>query len=673
MVRLSLLAGLLVAGVAIPTAAVAALTTRDVTEEVMELPLELEDVPNPQTTELFAANGDQLAYFYEENRQDVPLDDISQTMRDAVIAIEDYRFYEHGALDVQGTLRALVNNASGGQTQGGSTLTQQLAKLTTLQQATTPEDRAAAVETTPARKLRELKLAIGLEERYSKDEILEQYLNIAYYGSGAYGVNAASQRYFSVAPADLDAGQAALLAGVVQNPVEFDPRVYPERALQRRNTVLAVMAQRGRISEEEASQLSAEPLGIDETEFANGCHGSAASFSCDYIQRVLLEEPALGDTVEERRDQLQSGGLTIRSTIDPAMQDATNAAASDHVDPTDQAIGALAMVEPGTGRVRALGQSRPMGENLEAGQSYLNFTVPERWGDAAGFQGGSTFKLFTAAAALREGIPTGQNYNSPQDMTMPAGTYTTCEGLGVDEWSLSNSTGSGSFDMYAGLRQSVNTYFAQLERDAGLCETVQMAQDMGIDVPDNDEVGPFTLGATNVSPLDLAAAYAVPASGGMYCEPQPIEEILDREGNVIKAYEPECDRVLTEEEAAQLNDMLRGVQEPGGFGYQSGTGLNIPSAAKTGTSNSTMSVTYAGYTPELATAAMIAGANPEGQPQDLRGTTIKGRVPGGIASGSGLAGPMWAQAMQAVQGQLTPVDFTPPPRGGPDTTDEADE
>ncbi|MBM9464162.1 penicillin-binding protein [Aeromicrobium sp. YIM 150415] len=662
--RLSALAGLIVAAVAVPAATAATMTTREVTKDVMELPLTLEDVPNPQTTELFASNGDRLAYFYEENRQDIPLDEIAPVMQDAIISIEDYRFYEHGALDLQGTLRALVNNAGGGGTQGGSTLTQQLVKLTTLQQATTAEQRAAAVETTAARKVRELKLAINFEEKYTKDEILERYLNIAYFGSGAYGVNAAAQRYFSVSPAELTAGQAALIAGLVQNPVQFDPRVYPERALQRRNTVLAVMAQRGKISADEATQLSEEPLGLNETEFANGCYGSVAAFSCDYIQRLLLEEPALGDTRDERLRQLQRGGLTIKSNIDIGMQNAANAAASDHVDPTDQAIGALAMIEPGTGKVRALAQSRPMGDNAEAGQSYLNYTVPKQWGDANGFQAGSTFKMFTVAAALRKGIPVTKSYNSPQNMTMPAGSYFTCEGNGVGPWPLANSTGAGTFNMYTGTRQSVNTYFSQLERDAGLCETVSMAEAMGIQVPDQDKVGPFTLGATDVSPLDLAAAYAVPASGGMYCKPQPIDEILDRQGNVVKKYEPECDRVLTDEEAAQINDILRGVQEPGGFGYQT-AGLSIPSAAKTGTTNDTMSVTYAGYTPELATAAMIAGANQQGQPHDLRGVVIKGRVPGGIASGSGLAGPMWGQAMRAIQGQLAPVDFAPPPRRQP--------
>lgn len=662
--RLSAIAGLILAAIAVPAATAATITTRDLTSEVMNLPLELQDVPNPQTTELFASNGDRLAYFYEENRQDIPLDEISPVMQESLVALEDYRFYEHGALDLRGTLRAAVNNAAEGQTQGGSTITQQLVKLTALQQATTPEQRKAATEQSVARKVRELKLAIGFEEKYTKDEILEKYLNIAYFGSGAYGINSASQRYFSIPPKDLDLKQAALLAGLVRNPVEFDPEVYPERALQRRNTVLSVMAQRGAIKKEEAQKLSEEPLGLNTTEFGNGCVSSPASFSCDYIRRLLLEEPALGDTPEERNRQLKRGGLQIKSNIDPGMQNAANDAAANHVDPTDQAIGGLAMVEPGTGKVRALAQSRPMGDNKEAGESYLNFTVPERYGQSMGFQAGSTFKMFTVAAALRKGMGVGTSYNAPQDMTIPAGTYFTCDGDGTGPWSVSNSTGAGSFNMYTGTRQSVNTYFAQLERDAGLCETVQMAEAMGIDT-EGSVYPSFTLGITDVSPLDMAAAYAVPASGGMYCKPQPIAEILDREGNVIKKYEPECDRVLTDEESAQVNDILRGVQEPGGFGYQSGTGLNIPSAAKTGTTNSTKAVWYAGYTPELASAAMIAGANAEGQPQDLRGVVIKGRVPGNIASGSGLAGPLWAQAMQAIQGQLTPANFAPPPQRAP--------
>ena len=668
--RLAALAGVIVAAIVTPATALVAATATQAADDVLSLPLELTDGTSPQTSRLYAAGGELLAYFYEENRQEVPLEKISPVMQEAILAIEDRRFYEHGALDLEGTLRALLNNAAEGQTQGGSTITQQLVKLILVQQAVTEEQRKAATEQSVARKVRELRLAVDYEKKHSKDEILARYLNIAYFGDGAYGIAAAASHYFSVTPEELTVPQAATLAGLVKNPVEFDPSIYPERALQRRNTVLSVMAEQGKISQQESEDLQATDLGLNVTEYPNGCVTSQASFACDYIRRYLLEDPALGATEDERRERLERGGLTIKTNIDLGMQVAANEAVAANVQATDQAIGALAMVEPGTGKVKGLAQSRPMGRDKAAGQSFINFTVPTEYGQSLGFQAGSTFKIFTAAAALQQGIGVNKTYNSPPDMTVPAGTYFDCEGGGTSPWEVSNSTTSGTKNMYSGLRESVNTYFAQLERDAGLCNVVRMAEAMGIKVPssgpENAVVPSFTLGPLPVSPLDMAAAYAVPASGGMYCKPLPVTEVLDINGETIKTYEPECNRAMSPEVAAQLNDILRGLQQPGGFGYNAGTGLNVPSAAKTGTTNDNKSVWYTGYTPELSTAAMIAGADIDGTPINLAGVQVNGRIVSyNEAAGSALAGPMWAAAMRAIQNFLSPVDFQPPPRQGP--------
>ncbi len=673
LVALATVSGVLVAAAIVPATAVLSRTANDVSTDITKLPLSLADTPNPQTTRLYASNGDLIAYFYNENREDVSLKQISPNMRKAIIAIEDNRFYEHGALDLKGTLRALVNNASEGQTQGGSSITQQLVKLTLLQQAQTKEQRQAAVAKSTARKIRELKLAINYEEQHSKSEILQRYLNIAYFGSGAYGINSASNRYFSVDPDKLTVLQSATLAGLVRNPVEFDPRFYPERALQRRNTVLAVMAEQGKITAAESRKLQAEPLGLKTTTFNRGCVSTSAEFSCDYIRRYLLLDDALGSTVAERQRTLENGGLKIKSNIDLRMQKAVNRAVKGAADPTDRALAALALVEPGTGKVRGLGQSHPMGSNRKKGESYINFTVPRRYGDSGGFPAGSTFKMFTVAAALKKGISPGKSYNSPQTMNLPSGTFFDCTGGGTGPWRVSNSTGSGSFNMYTGTRRSVNTYFAQLERDAGLCATVKAAESMGITVPypdgtttANNQVPSFTLGVTDVSPLDMAAAYATPASGGEYCEPLPVDEILDRNGKVLKKYEPKCKRVMTKDQANQINDILRGVQEPGGFGFQAGTGLRIPSAAKTGTTQDNKSVWYAGYTPEISAAAMLAAADSRGRPITLVGQKVKGRFLsfGGVA-GSGLAGPLWKAAMGTIQNYVSPTPFERPQSGQP--------
>ncbi len=673
LVALATVSGVLVAAAIVPATAVLSRTANDVSTDITKLPLSLADTPNPQTTRLYASNGDLIAYFYNENREDVSLKKISPNMRRAIIAIEDNRFYEHGALDLKGTLRALVNNASEGQTQGGSSITQQLVKLTLLQQAQTKEQRQAAVAKSTARKIRELKLAINYEEQHSKSEILQRYLNIAYFGSGAYGINSASNRYFSVDPDKLTILQSATLAGLVRNPVEFDPRFYPERALQRRNTVLAVMAEQGKISAAQSRELQAKPLGLKTTTFNRGCVSTSAEFSCDYIRRYLLLDDALGSTVAERQRTLENGGLRIKSNIDLRMQKAVNRAVKGAADPTDRALAALALVEPGTGKVRGLGQSHPMGANRKKGESYINFTVPRRYGDSGGFPAGSTFKMFTVAAALKKGIPPGKTYNSPQTMNLPTGTFFDCTGGGTGPWRVSNSTGAGSFNMYTGTRRSVNTYFAQLERDAGLCATVKAAESMGITVPypdgtttANNQVPSFTLGVTDVSPLDMAAAYATPASGGEYCEPLPVDEILDRNGKVLKKYTPQCKRVMSKEQANQINDILRGVQEPGGFGFQAGTGLNIPSAAKTGTTQDNKSVWYAGYTPEISAAAMLAAADSRGRPITLVGQRVKGRFLsfGGVA-GSGLAGPLWKAAMGTIQNYVSPTPFERPRSGQP--------
>ena len=666
MARLSAIAGVMVAALLIPATTFVAVTANNLSKQALDLPLELRQTPNPQTTRLLASNGDLLAYFYNENRQDVPLKDISTNMQNAILSIEDNRFYQHGAIDLKGTLRALVNNASDGQTQGGSSITQQLVKLTLVQQAATKAQQKAATEKTTARKIRELKYAISYEKSHTKKEILERYLNIAYFGDGAYGISAAAFHYFSVSPDKLSVQQAATIAGLVKNPVQFDPNAYPERALQRRNTVLSVMAKLGKITNADAEKLMAKPLDLKVTKYPNGCVSTVAAFSCDYIRRYLLDEPALGTTPDERKQRLLTGGLTIKSNIDIRMQKAANSAVNTTVAPKDQAIGALAMVEPGTGKVRGVAQSRPLGSDVKKGESSIDFAVPTEYGSSGGFQAGSTFKMFTIFAALKKGLDVSKTYRAPGTITMPSGTYFDCDGGGTGVWTPKNSTGNGTFNMYTGTRRSVNTYFAQLERDTGLCNVVQSAESMGIKVPKNQQVPAFTLGVVSVSPLDMAAAYATAASGGEYCKPEPIASITDLDDKTIKKYDPECTKVMSKDEAAQINDILRGVQEPGGFGYSNGTALNIPSAAKTGTINDNKAVWFMGYTPELVTASMIAGVNAKGQPRSLVGHTLKG-IPVSFASagGSSLAGPMWKKAMGVIQGFLTPTAFDLPPKRQP--------
>lgn len=658
MALLSLFAGVLVAGLAIPVAAFVGVTSNSVARGFDELPLELRETPIPQRSKVLAADGSLITYFYSQNRQDVPLEKISPVMQQAVVSIEDARFFEHGALDVKGTVRALVNNATDGRTQGGSSLTQQLVKNILIQQASTPEERKAATEVTPARKIRELKYAMSYEEKHSKQQILENYLNISYFGDGAYGIGAAARHYFSVSAADLNLTQAATLAGLVKNPVEYDPVTYPENALRRRNIVLAAMQAQGIITPEVAKTAMGQPLGLKITTFSNGCVSTKAPFFCDYVRRYLLQDKSLGKNEDERLHRIETGGLTIKTTLEPKFQRAADKAVTGRVAPTDDAIGAQALVVPGTGAVRALAQSRPMGNNKKAGQTYINYTVPKSLGGANGFQAGSTFKVFTAAAALEKGYPTSTFFNSPQSMNISG--FSQCDDDGAGSWQVSNSTGSGGFDMTRGLRQSVNTYFAQLERLVGLCATTKMAAKMGMPVPDIDDTYPsFTLGTLDVSPLDMAAAYATFPARGEYCKPMPITAITGPDGKVVKDYKPRCEKVLSQAAADSVNQILRGVQSSGGFG--AALQLNKPSAAKTGTTQKSRAVWYMGYTPKLVTSSMIAGANREGHWKSLIGTELNGTTMSfNSVGGAALAGPMWADTMRAIQDDLPYATFSSP-------------
>jgi membrane peptidoglycan carboxypeptidase len=301
-----------------------------------------------------------------------------------------------------------------------------------------------------------------------------------------------------------------------------------------------------------------------------------------------------------------------------------------------------------------------MGSDKARGQTYLNYVVPKQYGDANGFQAGSTFKVFVLASAIKQGIPLSTTINSPQTITIQPSQLSTCDGpyYGVP-WQVSNSTGAGTYNLYTGTQHSVNTFFAQLEARTGLCEPVTLAREMGVTVPDQDVVAPFTLGVTNADPLTMAGAYATFAARGEFCKPRPVERILGPDGQEIADYPDDCRQLLPQPVADAVNDILRGVQEPGGFGYDNGLGLSQPSAGKTGTIQENRAVWFIGYTPNLATASMLAGANTLGQPITLNGQYVGGSYID-RAFGSTDAGPIWGDAMHVVEDYLPDVDFVAP-------------
>jgi membrane peptidoglycan carboxypeptidase len=666
MLAVAAVMGVVVAGLAIPFAGVLGIGARQVADTMDNLPAELETDPLPQKTKLLDANGDTIATLYDENRVNVSLDQISRTMVKAIVAIEDYRFYQHGALDLKGTLRALITNqANSGVVQGGSSITQQMVKMTLLTQANTKAERKAATDDTYARKLRELRYAIAFEQHYSKDWILERYLNIAYFGDGTYGIQSAARHYFNVNAKNLDLRQSAMLAGLVKNPTGYDPTNSPDAALERRNVVLDRMAELNVISRAKAERTKKMKLGLHVIPAKNGCLNSRAPFFCDYAVNWLLHDPRLGKTVEDRKKLLKSGGLVIHTTIDMRDQQAADTSVSHHVFPTDQAIGALAMVEPGTGNVKAIAQSRPMGRDEAKGETFLNYVVPKKYGDASGFQAGSTFKLFVLAAAINDGISLNTSISAPPEMSIPMNSYEDCGDqpyASTDVWPVHNSTGFGTpaFNLYTGTQLSVNTFFAQLEQRTGLCEPYKLAKEMGVDLTDpaRERVPSFTLGVPSVSPLEMAEAYATVAARGLHCDARPVTSIDDSAGTQIRDYPSTCKQVMPQSTADAVNDILRGVQETG-FGAQAGIALDQPSAGKTGTIDDNMAVWFCGYTPNLATASMIAGANREGHWITLNGQMLANQY---IASahGSTTAGPMWGDAMKAISAWLPDKDFVPP-------------
>jgi len=623
-VVVSAVAGLLAAGLVLPAVAAATWATGAAEDELETLPVAFDVPAQSQRSRVLDADGDVLATFFAENRVYVELDEIAPVMREAIISIEDHRYYEHGPIDPIGTLRAFLRNqAADDTTQGGSSITQQYVKMVQVEEAAKAGDEQAVEEAragTYTRKIKELRYAVSVEQNLSKDEILERYLNIAYYGDGAYGVQAAAEHYFGTTAKKLTLPQAAMLAGLVQNPTAFNPVENEDAGLQRRDVVLARMAQLGTITAAQAKK--AQQAGFDEDDVettTSGCTVSDFPFLCDYVYKTLLQTPSLGASPDEREQAVLRGGLTIQTALDPDTQAATQDAVSDVVGPTDPLIAVMDMVEPGTGRVLAMAQSRPvMGSDAEAGETYWNYSVPPALGGAQGFQAGSTFKAFTAAAALEDGMPLSTRYDARRTIDFSGATFESCEGTQQvnGEWEVSNSTGTnGVMDMNLAAQRSVNTYFVRLALDVGLCDVTKMAEKLGVQsstadapVSSYDDKPSFTLGTVEVDPLSMATAYATFASGGIHCDPVVLDSITDTTGAELEVPDGNCERVLSEDVANAMNSLLAGVMTQG-TGGRVATSDGRPQAGKTGTIDSNAATWFVGYTPEAAGAAMISVDN----------------------------------------------------------------
>lgn len=666
--------GLLLAGLTLPGVAMAASGTKVASTVFDELPSELAQQTLAEKSTMLAADGTVLAEFYLENRVVVPLDQVAPVMRDAVVATEDRRFYEHGGIDPAGLARAAVRSASG-DLQGGSTLTQQYIKNVLIDAAQRADDPAAALQAARAsngvegyaRKLREAKLAISLEKTMTKDQILEAYLNIAQFGIGTYGVETAAQRYFGKHAADLTYLEAATIAGITQSPGKWDPTRNPEESQNRRDVVLGLMHEQGYITDEEYATGRATPLPstlhVQQPKVTCMAADDAvpgAGFFCDYVTKIIANDPVFGATPQDRGNLLMRGGLTIHTTLDPRLQTTADARvkAAVPVDDPSGVAAAIDVVEPGTGKVLAMSQNRTYNGTQQHGprETAVNYSTDNAYGGASGFQPGSTFKPFTLVEWLKQGHSLNETIDG-RKMQYPMSAFTaSCWNIGGGTYPFSNSEGSGGvMSVLDATRNSVNSAYIAMATKLDLCNIMNGAADLGVHkAGGRSGDGPFdpvpgnVLGSNSVAPLTMAAAFATFASGGTYCAPVAITSVTDADGNPLPVPEAGCHQALEPKIANAVNFALSKVW--------TGTAKSVgappfPAAGKTGTTTLNEDTWFVGYTPRLATAVWVGHS--EGT-IPMRAVTINGRTYRAVY-GSDIAAPIWKGFMtDALAGQDNP-------------------
>jgi membrane peptidoglycan carboxypeptidase len=522
------------------------------------------EVQTPQRTVVLWADGSEMARVGVVNRTSVPLEAVSTAARQAVLSAEDRDFYDQPGVSLRGTARALWVNLRGREVaQGGSTITQQYVRNAVL----TPER-------TLSRKLREVAIAVKLDATTPKDEVLERYLDIVYFGRGAYGIEAAAQTFFAVPAAELTAEQGAVLAALLRSPTAYDPEAFPDRAQQRWRYVVDGMVDRGWL-DGPAERYAYPPV------LPRGQRGDSFGGPSGYLVAQALDEVrAVGVT----QDRLDLGGLVVATTVERRVQDAAVAAVRSTTGETipDGVYRALAAVEPGTGRIRA----------VYAGDDYVS--RPFNAATQGTAQAGSSFKAYVLAAALRSGISLDARFDGASPQTF-------------GDYRVSNAGGGsfGTLDLVEATARSVNTVFVPLGKRAGLADVAATAAELGItaDMSVEDSLASLSLGVTAVSPLDQANAFATLAAGGVRAQPYLVEQVADRDGFVLHQAQPQTRRVLEENVAADVTFALQRVVT-GGTGRAARL-PDRPAAGKTGTTNENTAAWFVGYTPQLATAVAI--------------------------------------------------------------------
>jgi membrane peptidoglycan carboxypeptidase len=595
MVATSLVLSLVVLAAVVPTALVAAAAAKDLGGGGHPLGRLL--ARPPASTVVHAADGSVLAVLHgDQQRTVVPLSAVPVTVRDAVIAIEDARFYQHGALDLHGIVRAAVADLSSGHiTEGGSDLTQQYVK-----------NVVAGDRVSLHRKLVEALDALQLERRLSKDQILAAYLNRVYFGDGVYGIGTAAEHYFSRPVGRLTLAQAAALAGTIASPERFKPTAGRE-ALARRNLVLDRMAALGFASPARVAAAERQPLWPR-------VHPDTVRYPyfVDDVTRVLLGDHALDRALgpvgsAARRHAVFEGGLSVTTTLRPDDQRLAERAVDGQLAGVGLG-GALVSIDPASGAVVAMVGGRDFAAsrvNLATGQG------------GGGFPPGSSFKVFYLVSALEQGIPASTSFDTASPITVSAPACPT--GYTVHN---AERARSGRMALAQATAESVNVYYAQLMVRVGTPNAIQVARRMGITSPLLDYCS-LVLGSENVTPLELASAYATLAASGVHCQPSVLARVTDPTGRVLFDGQPSCRQVLDPQVAAEAVGILRGVVQPGGTGFRAAIGR--PLAGKTGTTSNFVDAWFTGFTPQLATSVWV------GDP--ARQTPMRDRFNGGPVYG----------------------------------------
>ncbi|MBE1549977.1 membrane peptidoglycan carboxypeptidase [Mycobacterium sp. OAS707] len=588
----------------------------------------------PQVSTMVDTEGHPIAWLYAQRRFEVPTDQIANTMKLAIVSIEDKRFAEHNGVDWPGTLTGLSGYLAGNpDTRGGSTIEQQYVKnYQLLVTAQTDAQRRAAVAVTPARKLREIRMALALDKSLSKAEILTRYLNLVYFGNGAFGVQDAAQTYFGIDASELNWQQAALLAGLVQSTSLHDPYTNPDSAISRRNVVLDTMIDNLPQYADELRAAKNQPLGVlpQPNGLPNGCITAGdRGFFCDYVLDYLARAGI-------STDQVARGGFLIRTSLDPKVQGSVKAAIDKLASPKlDSVASVMNVIRPGKDahRVIAMASNRAYGLNDDAHETMqpLPFSLV---GDGAG----SIFKIFTTAAALDMGMGIDADLDVPGTFQARGLGSSDTPGCPKETWCVRNAGNyRGSLKVTDALAVSPNTAFAKLIQQVGVTRAVDMAVRLGMRSyalpgtardydPDSNEsladfikrqnMGSFTLGPFELNALELSNVAATLASGGVWCPPNPVDKIFDRHGNEVPVATQPCEQAVPEGLANTLaNALSKDALSPGtASGAAASVGWDLPMSGKTGTTEAHRSAGFVGFTNQYAAANYIFddSSNPAG-------------------------------------------------------------